>query len=98
MLLLVVASVSVFGSVVVWPNGGMDLPEDVLGVQGKVVRHMGALPHGEVASAIETVRESGGRPVVKLAFEFFVLTATRSGEVRGTARKPSIPICGSWTL
>lgn len=46
------------------------------------VRHMRALPHGEVSSAIETVRVSRARPAVKLAFEFLVLTATRSGEVR----------------
>ena len=55
----------------------------MLGSQGDVVRHMRALPHGQVASAIETVRASRARPVVKLAFEFLVLTATRSGEVRG---------------
>ena len=46
---------------------------------------MRALPHGEVAGAIEAVRDSDVRPVVKLAFEFLVLTATRSGEVRGAA-------------
>ena len=44
---------------------------------------MRALPHGQVSAAIETVRRSNARPVVKLAFEFLVLTATRSGEVRG---------------
>ena len=54
----------------------------VLGAQGNHVRHMRALPHGEVTSAIRKVRASNGRPVVKLAFEFLVLTATRSGEVR----------------
>ena len=53
----------------------------VLGAQGGLVRHMRALPHGEVASAIETVRASNARPVVKLAFELLVLTAVRSGEV-----------------
>ncbi len=55
----------------------------VLGAQGLHTQHLRALPHGEVASAIRTVRASGGRPVVRLAFEFLVLTATRSREVRG---------------
>ena len=55
----------------------------VLGPQGDIVRHMRALPHREVAAAIETVRTlSWTTPAVKLAFEFLVLTAARSGEVR----------------
>ena len=44
---------------------------------------MRALPHGEVAAAIRAVNGSGATPAVKLAFEFLVLTAARSGEVRG---------------
>ena len=55
----------------------------VLGPQNDLVRHMQALPHREVAAAIETVRVSRATPTVKLAFEFLVLTAARSGEVRG---------------
>ena len=65
------------------PDNPCDRIGPVLGSQGGVVRHMRALPHGQVSSAIETVRASSARPVVKLAFEFLVLTATRSGEVRG---------------
>lgn len=44
---------------------------------------MRALPHRDVAATLETVRRSGAAPVAKLAFEFLVLTAARSGEVRG---------------
>ncbi len=44
---------------------------------------MRALPHRDVAAAIGAVQASGAPPVVKLAFEFLVLTAARSGEVRG---------------
>ena len=55
----------------------------VLGPQQDLVRHMPALPHRDVAATVETVRTSGAAPVVKLAFEFLVLTAARSGEVRG---------------
>ena len=47
-----------------------------------VRRHQRALPHGEVASAIRAVRASRASAPVKLAFEFLVLTAARSGEVR----------------
>ena len=55
----------------------------VLGPQNDIVTHRRALPHQEVAAAIETVRtSSSGQPAVKLAFEFLVLTAARSGEVR----------------
>ena len=42
-----------------------------------------ALPYAEVAGAIATVRRSGAYPGTVLAFEFLVLTASRSGEVRG---------------
>ena len=43
---------------------------------------MRALPHVEVAEAVATVRASGATTSAKLAFEFLVLTAARSGEVR----------------
>ena len=65
-----------------------DNPSDrvgrVLGAQHAVVQHMRALPHREVAAAVEAVRAaSTASPFVKLAFEFLVLTAARSGEVCG---------------
>ena len=47
-----------------------------------VQKHMRALPHAEVAAALAKVRASGAWPATKLAFEFLVLTAARSGEVR----------------
>ena len=63
-----------------------DNPSDrvgpVLGPQRNIVQHMRALPHREVAAALATVRTSGAPPAVTLAFEFLVLTAARSGEVR----------------
>ena len=55
----------------------------VLGRQQENVQHMAALPHREVAAALAATRTSSARPVVRLAFEFLVLTAARSGEVRG---------------
>ena len=46
------------------------------------VRHMPALPYREVAGAIAAVHASRGWVGAKLAFEFQVLTAARSAEVR----------------
>ena len=54
----------------------------VLGPQYDVTKHLRALPHREVAGAIETVRASEEEPVVALVFEFLVLTAARWSEVR----------------
>ena len=44
--------------------------------------HHRALPFGEVGRALETVRNTGAWTGTKLAFEFLVLTAARSGEIR----------------
>ncbi len=48
----------------------------------KVKKHHLALPYAEVPAALEQVRESTADPVTKLSFEFLVLTAARSSEVR----------------
>lgn len=44
-----------------------------------------ALPYGDVAKCLEEVRLSKAGDVTKLAFELLVLTAARSGEIRGAA-------------
>lgn len=49
----------------------------VIGPQDAVVRHMRALPHREVASALKKLRASATKPVAMLAFEFLVLTTAR---------------------
>ena len=46
------------------------------------VKHRQALPYDKVADAIRKVRDSEAGIATKLAFEFLVLTATRSGEAR----------------
>ena len=65
-------------SVLEWANA-MDLRNDnpcdrvlpVLGPQNDIVTHRLALPHKDVAAAIETVQASrSGQPAVKLAFDF----------------------------
>ena len=53
-----------------------------LGRQQTVVQHMRALPHGAAADALATVRAFQASVTTKRAFEFLVLTAARSGEVR----------------
>ena len=71
----------------------------VLGPQNDIVTHRQALPHRDVAAAIETVRGSkSAQPAVRLAFEFLVLTAARSGEVR-LATWDEIDAAGAvWTI
>ena len=80
------------------PDNPCDRIGPVLGPQRDLVQHMQALPHREVASAIETVRASSARPVVKLAFEFLVLMAARSGEVRGAVWTEMDRDGAVWTL
>ena len=71
----------------------------VLGPQSDIVTHRLALPHKDVAAAIETVRTWGSpQPAVKLAFEFLVLTAARSGQVR-LATWDEMDVAGRvWTI
>ena len=50
---------------------------------GDTPRHFRAVHHTEVGDVVRAVRESQGSLAARLAFEFLVLTAARSGEVRG---------------
>ena len=70
----------------------------VLGPQRDVVRHMRALPHHRVAAAIETVRASRATAAVKLALEFLVVTAARSGEVRLATWEEMDVAARVWTI
>jgi integrase len=54
-----------------------------LGVKNVSVEHHRALPYAEVADFIDGLRASPCEPATKLAFEWLILTATRSGETRG---------------
>ena len=57
--------------------------KEVLPRQSAKVKHRRALPYTDVAGCIATVHGSRAWAATKLAFEFLVLTAARSGEVRG---------------
>ncbi len=60
--------------------------------------HHRALPYSEVAQALETVRNTNALPGTKLAVEFLVLTAARSGEAR-EATWSEIDLCRAlWTV
>lgn len=54
-----------------------------LGVKHLDVEHNRALPYAKVPVFIQTLRESPCHEITKLAFEWLILTATRSGETRG---------------
>ena len=60
--------------------------------------HMRALPHAEVAGAIAKVRTSGAWIGTKLALEFLILTAARSGEVRAAAWSEIDPERREWNI
>lgn len=61
-------------------------------------KHHRSVPHGQVCGALATVRGSKASAAVRLAFEYIVLTATRTAEVRG-ARWDEIDLQGAtWTV
>ncbi len=61
-------------------------------------QHQRALPHGLVATALERVRASKAHRTTALAFEFLVLTACRSGEVRGARWDEVDDAAATWTV
>ena len=61
-------------------------------------KHHAAVPHAEVVHVISLVYASNSWQITKLAFEFLILTAVRSGEVRG-ARWEEIDLdTAVWTI
>ena len=64
---------------------------------GQKVHHP-AIPHEDVHEALAGIRASSGRLITKLAFEFLVLTAVRSGEVRLATWQEIDVENGLWTV
>lgn len=74
------------------------------------VKHRKSLPYDKVNTCIQVVKGSGAGMATKLALEFLILTATRSGEARGatwdeidlgeaTPANPAIPANRvTWTI
>jgi integrase len=54
-----------------------------LGTRHRDVEHLRSLPYAEVPAFIQALRACRSAPVVKLCFEWAILTATRSNEARG---------------
>ena len=61
-------------------------------------QHQRALPHAQVAEALARVRASKAHWATVMAFEFLVLTACRSGEVRGARWKEVDAAAATWTV
>ena len=72
--------------------------QQALGRQQAVVCHMRALHHSDVAGAIAKVGASRAWLGTKLAFEYVVLTAARSGDVRGAVWTEIDLPAGVWTI
>ena len=65
---------------------------------GPAKAHYKALPHAGVSKALATIRNSNAWLFTKLAIEFVVLTAARSGEVRGATWSEFDMEAGVWTV
>ena len=64
-------------------NAAGEVIDGALPSMPAVKAHLRALPHQEVAEAIHTIDTSRASLSAKLALRFLILTAARSGEVRG---------------
>ena len=60
-----------------------DAIDQALPKTSRVQEHRKALPYTSIATCLDVVRQSGAGAATKLALELLVLTACRSGEVRG---------------
>ena len=79
-------------------NPAGDAVSAALPSNGIATKHQPALPHAEVKQALAKIRESDAGQSAKQALLFAVLTASRSGEVRG-ARWDEIDIRSrTWTI
>ena len=66
--------------------------------RGNPRQHLKALPYHEVSAALDAVNQSSSGPVTKLVFHFLVLTAARSGEVRGATWDEMDLDNATWTV
>lgn len=75
-----------------------DAISQALPKQGQEIAHRKALHYNDVAGCIDAVKASSADMATKLAFEFLVLTAARSGEARGATWTEIDLIAKSWTI
>ena len=62
------------------------------------VEHRKSLPYGQVAECIEAIKASNAMLSTKLAVEYLILTAARSGEVRGATWQEINLAKQTWTI
>ena len=79
-------------------NPASEVIDAALPSMPKVKEPFKALPYEEVRAAIDTVDASTSFPGTKLAFKFLVLTAARTGEVRGATRDEIDIDQALWTI
>ena len=79
-------------------NPAGDAISAALPKNGVRIEHQRALPHAEVGAALERVKASGAYAGNLLAFEFLVLTACRSGEVRAARWEEIDREAAVWTV
>ena len=65
---------------------------------GDTPRHFRAVHHVEAGDVVRAIRGSQGSLAARLAFEFLVLTAARSGEVRGAVWSEFDLEAAVWTI
>ena len=65
---------------------------------GDTPRHFRTVHHAEAGDVVRAVRGSQGSLAARLAFEFLVLTAARSGEVRGAMWSEFDLKAATWTI
>lgn len=66
--------------------------------KARVKANRKALPYAQVSGCIDTVNASGAWVATKLALEFLILTAARSGEVRGATWDEIDLSAGVWNV
>lgn len=70
----------------------------ILGKLEKDVHHHASIPYTQAPAFVQRLRNSGADPITKLAFEFLILNASRSGEVRLAPAAEVNPRTGLWTI
>ena len=79
-------------------NPAGDAIGSALPKNGTIKQHHAALPYAEVADAVAKVRKARVWPLTPLAMEFLILTAARSGEVRGMTWDEIDMNAATWTI
>ncbi|MCR6477808.1 integrase arm-type DNA-binding domain-containing protein [Variovorax sp. ZS18.2.2] len=66
--------------------------------KARKVEHHPSCPHPQIGALLARVRASTATATVQMAFEFGVLTAARSGEIRGARWSEFDASLGNWTI